>query len=41
VAGLIAYLGLPKSVATASYLTPEERDWAMRRLADDSNGRFK
>ncbi|KID85704.1 major facilitator superfamily transporter [Metarhizium guizhouense ARSEF 977] len=36
-AGLVAYLGLPNSVSTASYLSAEERDWAVRRLAGDSS----
>ncbi|KAK2603821.1 hypothetical protein QQS21_004023 [Conoideocrella luteorostrata] len=40
VAGIIAYFGLPNSVATASYLTLEERQWATKRLANDSNGQF-
>ncbi|OAQ67850.1 MFS transporter [Pochonia chlamydosporia 170] len=40
VAGFIAFLGLPNNVATARYLTQEERDWAMKRLAEDSDGRF-
>jgi hypothetical protein len=41
IAGLIAYFCLPNNAATAKYLTPEEREWAMKRLSEDSNGRFK
>ncbi|OAA37859.1 Major facilitator superfamily domain, general substrate transporter [Metarhizium rileyi] len=40
-AGLVAFVGLPNNVAAASYLTPEERCWAMRRLAQGSDGRFR
>ncbi|KJZ77727.1 hypothetical protein HIM_02904 [Hirsutella minnesotensis 3608] len=40
VAGVIAFVGLPNSPATAKYLTPEESEWASRRLAVDSGGRF-
>ncbi|KAG8408147.1 hypothetical protein J3459_018109 [Metarhizium acridum] len=37
VAGLVAYLGLPNSVATATYLSAEEREWAVRRLTKNSS----
>ncbi|PHH85287.1 hypothetical protein CDD83_639 [Cordyceps sp. RAO-2017] len=37
VAAIVAYFNLPNSPATASYLTLEEREWAMRRLAMDFN----
>lgn len=30
--GVIAYVGLPNSPATATYLTEEEREWAVQRL---------
>lgn len=32
VCGVIAYVGLPNSPATATYLTDEEREWAIQRL---------
>lgn len=32
VCGVIAYVGLPNSPATAAYLTEEEREWAVQRL---------
>lgn len=41
IAGGIAFLGLPDSQATAKYLTEEEREWAMKRLAGSEDDRFK
>ncbi|KAL6405467.1 hypothetical protein AUP68_11223 [Ilyonectria robusta] len=35
VAGSIVFLCLPNSLTTARYLTPEERDWAIKRLESD------
>ncbi|KAM4061580.1 major facilitator superfamily protein [Hirsutella rhossiliensis] len=40
VAGAIAFVGLPNSPATARYLTQEEREWALKRLAANEGGRF-
>ncbi|KAK5995919.1 putative transporter [Cladobotryum mycophilum] len=40
VSGLIAFAGLPNGVATASFLTPEEREYASNRLASGGGGRF-
>ncbi|UNI22514.1 hypothetical protein JDV02_008397 [Purpureocillium takamizusanense] len=39
-AGAIAFLALPNSPATARYLTEEEREWAMKRLAGNGDDRF-
>ncbi|GJN82040.1 hypothetical protein PLIIFM63780_005577 [Purpureocillium lilacinum] len=41
VAGAIAFLALPNSPATARYLTEEEREWAMKRLAGNGDDRFE
>ncbi|KAL6851780.1 MFS general substrate transporter [Trichoderma novae-zelandiae] len=38
--GLIAFAGLPNDVASAWFLSTEERDFAAQRLANDSGGRF-
>ncbi|KAL7929794.1 major facilitator superfamily domain-containing protein [Trichoderma chlorosporum] len=38
--GLIAFVALPNSVASAGFLSTEERDFAAERLANDSGGRF-
>lgn len=43
VCGVIAYFLLATNLATAPYLTPEEQDFAIKRLSGDSNpdDRFK
>ncbi|UKZ83772.1 hypothetical protein TrVFT333_011585 [Trichoderma virens FT-333] len=38
--GLIAFVALPNNVASAGFLSTEERDFAAERLANDSGGRF-
>lgn len=38
IVGVFAYFWLPNSVSTASFLTPEERELAKRRLATDTGG---
>ncbi|KAK0625399.1 major facilitator superfamily domain-containing protein [Bombardia bombarda] len=40
VAGLVAYFLLPTGIATASYLTPEEREFAKLRLQNSVSDRF-
>lgn len=40
VSGLIAFVWLPNGVASAKFLTTEERDFACERLANDNGGRF-
>ncbi|KAL6788522.1 major facilitator superfamily domain-containing protein [Trichoderma sp. SZMC 28012] len=40
VSGLIAFVALPNGVASAGFLSTEERDFAAERLANDSGGRF-
>lgn len=43
ICGVIAYFLLASNLATAPYLTPEEQDFAIKRLSGDSNPdeRFK
>lgn len=41
VSGIIAFVWLPNGVASAKFLTTEERDFASERLANDNGGRFK
>ncbi|KAK0759221.1 hypothetical protein N5P37_008103 [Trichoderma harzianum] len=40
VSGLIAFVALPNGVASAGFLSTEERDFAAERLASDNGGRF-
>lgn len=41
ISGLIAFVALPNGVASAGFLSTEERDFAAERLASDNGGRFK
>lgn len=40
-AGVIAFFGLPNSLATAKFFTPEEREWAVKRLEGNEHDRFR
>ncbi|KAK4082219.1 uncharacterized protein Triagg1_2031 [Trichoderma aggressivum f. europaeum] len=40
ISGLIAFVALPNGVASAGFLSTEERDFAAERLASDNGGRF-
>ncbi|WYZ36026.1 hypothetical protein EsH8_X_000673 [Colletotrichum jinshuiense] len=40
VCGIIAAIGLPNSLATAKFLTPEEKEWALLRLEGNTGERF-
>ncbi|KAH7104811.1 major facilitator superfamily transporter [Auriculariales sp. MPI-PUGE-AT-0066] len=40
VCGVIAFTGLPNQLATAKFLTEEEREWAVHRLQGNAGDRF-